>query len=178
MLKRLVHIVTCTLIIKRNKCTNFSNLYLEQNSTCFGHTPAWHVPFLCVQWKPLDDGQGNCPKHVEFYSKNEFEKWVPLVGFIIRIYHKAQSPELQISYSCFEWLGNIFFILISTYFCRVVLCICYAQRSKKLIERKKWPQRVVALEKQLQREIGRCGCFKTTTKRCGMRETATTRNVF
>ena len=29
--------------------------------------------------------RGNCPKHVEFYSKNKFEKLVHLVGFIIRI---------------------------------------------------------------------------------------------
>ena len=28
-----------------------------------------------------DDGQRNCPKHVEFYSKNKFEKIVHLVGF-------------------------------------------------------------------------------------------------
>jgi len=35
----------------------------------------------------------NCPKHVEFYSKNKFEKLVHLVGFIIRIYHDARSPE-------------------------------------------------------------------------------------
>jgi len=34
-----------------------------------------------------DDGQRNCPKHVEFYSKNKFEKLMHLVGFIIRIYH-------------------------------------------------------------------------------------------
>jgi len=26
-----------------------------------------------------DDGQRNCPKHVEFYSKNKFEKLVHLV---------------------------------------------------------------------------------------------------
>jgi hypothetical protein len=32
-----------------------------------------------------DDGQRNCPKHVEFYSKNKFDKLVHLVGFIIRI---------------------------------------------------------------------------------------------
>jgi len=32
-----------------------------------------------------DDGQRNCPKHVEFYSKNKFDKLVYLVGFIIRI---------------------------------------------------------------------------------------------
>ena len=31
----------------------------------------WHTPLLCVQWKTLDDGQRNCPKHVEFHSKNK-----------------------------------------------------------------------------------------------------------
>jgi len=33
-----------------------------------------------------DDGQRNCPKHVEFYSKNKFEKLMHLVGFIIRMF--------------------------------------------------------------------------------------------
>ena len=42
-----------------------------------------------------DDGQRNCPKHVEFYSKNKFEKIVHLVGFIIKICHDARSPERQ-----------------------------------------------------------------------------------
>jgi len=37
--------------------------------------------------------------------------------------------------------------------------IYYAQRSKTHIKRKKRPQRVVALEKQPQREIACCGCF-------------------
>jgi len=32
-----------------------------------------------------DDVQQNCPKHVEFNSKNKFVKLVHLVGFIIRI---------------------------------------------------------------------------------------------
>jgi len=44
-------------------------------------------------------GQQNvkkCPKHVEFYSKNKFEKLVYTIGFIIRIYHVARSPECQI----------------------------------------------------------------------------------
>ena len=40
-----------------------------------------------------DDGQRNCPKHVEVYSKNKFEKFVHLVGFIVRICHDARSPE-------------------------------------------------------------------------------------
>jgi hypothetical protein len=45
----------------------------------------WYKPLLCVQWKTPDDGQRNCPKHVEFYYKNKFEKLVHLVGFIIII---------------------------------------------------------------------------------------------
>ena len=49
--------------------------------------------------KAPDDGQRNCPKHVEFYSKNKFEKLVHLVGFIIRIYHDARSPERQTPYT-------------------------------------------------------------------------------
>jgi len=36
-----------------------------------------------VQGKTPDDGQRNCPKHVDFYSKSKFEKLVHLVGFII-----------------------------------------------------------------------------------------------
>jgi len=44
----------------------------------------WHIPLLCVHLKTPDDGQRNCPKHVEFPSKNKFEKLVHLVGFIIR----------------------------------------------------------------------------------------------
>ena len=117
------------LIIKPTRCTNFSNLFLEWNSTCFGlflcpssgvfhctHSnrymsyrfadslwagsgwnwvsswscscavckPVWHIPLLCVQWKTPDDGQRNCPNHVEFHSKNKFEKLLHLVCFIIR----------------------------------------------------------------------------------------------
>jgi hypothetical protein len=55
--------------------------------------PVWHIPLLCVQWKTPDDGQRNSPKHVDFYLKKE--KLVHLVGFIIRIYHDARSPERQ-----------------------------------------------------------------------------------
>ena len=42
-----------------------------------------------------DDGQRNCPKHVEFYSKNIFEKLVHLVRFIMTICHDAPSPGRQ-----------------------------------------------------------------------------------
>ena len=55
--------------------------------------PVWHIPLLSVQWKTPDDGQRNYLKHVEFYSKNKFQKLVHIVGFMIRIYHDAQTPE-------------------------------------------------------------------------------------
>jgi len=43
-----------------------------------------------------DEGQRNCPKHVEFYSRNILDKLVHLVGFVIRIYQDERSPERQI----------------------------------------------------------------------------------
>ena len=45
--------------------------------------------------KTPDEGQRNCPKHVEFYSKNKFEKLMHLVGFMTRIYQDTRSPERQ-----------------------------------------------------------------------------------
>jgi len=54
------------------------------------------VTLVYINFKSTpDDGQRNCPKHVEFYFKNKFEKLVHLVGFIIRIHHDAWSPECQ-----------------------------------------------------------------------------------
>ena len=43
----------------------------------------YDIHHCCVQWRTPDDGQRNYLKHVEFYSKNKFEKLVYLVGFII-----------------------------------------------------------------------------------------------
>ena len=40
------------------------------------------MPVPNVQWKTLDDGQRNCPKHVEFLDKNKFGKISASVGFI------------------------------------------------------------------------------------------------
>jgi len=55
-------------------------LYTQQavNITCMTYTIA------VLQCKTPDDGQRNCPKHVELYSENKFEKLVHLVGFVIR----------------------------------------------------------------------------------------------
>jgi hypothetical protein len=84
-------------IIKPTRYTNFSNLFLEWNSTCFGRSSVHHQEFSLYtqQWymlysfavctvKNSYDGQRNCPKHVYFHSKNKFEKLEHLVCFIIR----------------------------------------------------------------------------------------------
>jgi len=50
------------------------------------YTQQYLYVLLCVQCvQTPDDGQRYCPKHVEFYSKNKFEKLVLIVGFIVRI---------------------------------------------------------------------------------------------
>ena len=53
----------------------------------------WHIPLLCVQSKTHDDGQRNCPKHVEFYSKNKFEKFRPDPA-------RKLSPKVYDIYHC------------------------------------------------------------------------------
>ena len=74
-----------------------SNIYRCADSLRAVSKPVWHIPHCCVySEKTPDDGQRNCPKYVEFYSKNKFEKLVHLVGFNIWIYHDARSPERQI----------------------------------------------------------------------------------
>jgi hypothetical protein len=68
----------------------------------------YDIYHCCVHSEtPPDDWQRKCPKHVEFYSKNKFEKLAHLVCFIIRIYHDARSPERQ----------TIFLILSCPYMC-------------------------------------------------------------
>jgi len=47
--------------------------------TCMTYTMA-----VCTV--KTDDGQRNCSKHVEFYSKNKFEKLVHLVGLLYEIH--------------------------------------------------------------------------------------------
>jgi hypothetical protein len=93
------------LTIKPTRCTNFSRIRMFHPDPA--RKPVWHIPLLCGQWKTPDDGQRNCPKHVEFHSKNYFEKLVHLVGFNIRIrtvilssfLHACHTTTLRISQS-------------------------------------------------------------------------------
>ena len=79
----------CWQLASRIKMESILILLASCQQTCM----TYHC---CVQWKTPDDGQRNCPKHVEFYSKNKSDKLVHLVGLIIRTYHDARSPERQI----------------------------------------------------------------------------------
>ena len=57
------------------------------------YTQQWYMSYRFVD--SLRAGSGRIEFRVEFYSKNKFEKLMHLVGFIIRIYHDARSPERQ-----------------------------------------------------------------------------------
>ena len=46
-----------------------------------GQSPQWAV--VPMEEEEEEEGLRNCPKHVEFYSKNKLEKLVHLVSFII-----------------------------------------------------------------------------------------------
>jgi len=81
----------------------------------------WHIPLLCVQWKNSNGGRRNCPKHVELYSKNKFEKLIHLVDFIIRIYHDARSPERQINFHTFMRIPKYISLVLLK---RIVLKSC------------------------------------------------------
>jgi hypothetical protein len=66
--------------------------------------PAWHVPVPNVQWKTPDDGQRNCPRHVEFLGKNKFGKLVRLLVLLKRKNSLSVSQWLQV-YDF--WLNNL-----------------------------------------------------------------------
>ena len=57
--------------------------------------------------KTSDDGQRNCPKQVEFHSKNKSEKLVHLVGFIIINLARCTVTWTSNSSSSYNRLHNI-----------------------------------------------------------------------
>ena len=66
----------------------------------------YYVPLLCIQWKTSDDGQRNCPKHMEFHFKNKFEKLVQLVDFIVRntgLFLIFNITECELPWSKLYW---------------------------------------------------------------------------
>ena len=96
----------------------YVNTACEQDKQAV-YKPVWHIPLMCVQWKTADIGQRNCPKHIEFYSKNIFQKSVYLVGFI-EIY---SSFVLIYSFYCntFQFYCNTFQVYcnIFQFYCNI-----------------------------------------------------------
>jgi hypothetical protein len=96
-------IVVCTVIVSRSiySCSQAVSILV------------WHIPMLCVQWKSPDDGQRNCPKPVEFHSKNKFEKLVHLVGFILRNLTRCTVTWKSKPYLAYIHLRRMYFRQIS-----------------------------------------------------------------
>ena len=60
------------------------SLYIQQWYMSYRFADSLRASCQQTAVKTPDDGERNCPKYVEFYSKNKFEKLVHLFGFIIR----------------------------------------------------------------------------------------------
>ena len=79
-----------SLIIKPTRCINFSNLFLEWNSTCFGQflcpsSGGFHCTHSNVIRVCLIGLQKSCEQDQDDIArKNKFKKLVHLVGFVIR----------------------------------------------------------------------------------------------
>ena len=80
-------IKVCWQLASSVHCQEFFTIHTEtvyviqvcwQLASCMTYTTAVSTV------KTPDDEQRNCTNHVEFYTKNKFEKLVHLVGFIIR----------------------------------------------------------------------------------------------
>jgi hypothetical protein len=67
------------------------------------YTQQWYMSYRFVDSFRAGSGW-NCPKHIEFHSKNKFEKLVHLVGFIMRICHDVRSHERKTT-SCVIRIG-------------------------------------------------------------------------
>ena len=80
--------------------------------TCMTHTIA-----VCTV-KNYDE-QRNCPKHVEFYSKNKFAKLVHLVCFIIRnppqIFHLVRNLVQYFYVACYKHNRWLYFNTVINY---------------------------------------------------------------
>ena len=77
-------------------------------ASCMTHTGTIVVFIVKNSWwwtEELSD-------HVEFYSKNKFEKLLHLVGFVIRIYHDARSPECHSVWLLFYECRCIVYIIM------------------------------------------------------------------
>ena len=76
--------------------------------------PTWHIPVPNVQWKTPNDGQRNCPKHVEFLDKNKFGK---LVRLWVLLKKKFVTMHGHMKVKCTWWLLTYFECVTYCSFC-------------------------------------------------------------
>ena len=63
---------------------------------------------VCIQYQTPNDGQNNCPKDVEFYSKYKFEELVHLIGLIIiTMLYRVRNLVLRVINIYFELAINV-----------------------------------------------------------------------
>ena len=89
------------------------------------YTQQWYMSYRFADSLRAGSGR-NCPKHVEFYSKNKFEKLVHLVGFIIRIPRICQ--------------------LLTLLLCLLLYVFLYWRTSRLVLER---PQQLIRISSML-----------------------------
>jgi len=61
---------------------------------------SWNIPVPNGQWKTPDDGQRNCPKHVDFLDINKFGKISASVGFIKRKMEQVAWFRREVDENC------------------------------------------------------------------------------
>ena len=88
-----------------------------------------------IQWKTPDDGQRNCPKHVEFLDKKKSGK---LMGLLVLLKRKLVTMHGHMKICVHR---------IFSYTCGHGLCFCFVPLATSVYER---------LEVQLLRECRIC----------------------
>jgi len=75
----------------------------------------WHITLLCVQRKTRDDGQRNCPKHVECYSKTKLETFSASNWFYykkLQRCYKMPVTFLQLARKLLQFLLCVLLVLL------------------------------------------------------------------
>jgi hypothetical protein len=90
---------------------------------------AWRIPMPNVQWKTPDDGQKNCPKHVEFLDKINLGNWCVCWFYYKEICYDARSHERKI----YIWY-DIFILQLD---CHPVAVVQYTFTHKQYTEQHK-----------------------------------------
>jgi len=87
--------ITTSVVLFSVRCVNVIQVLLSAK-------PVWYYLLLCVQWKTPDDGQRNCPKHVEFYSKKIWE-----ISASSWCYYTTMHGHLNVKFVFFVFIWTI-----------------------------------------------------------------------